>query len=73
MTPPITLALIFPSLIVLQLALESTFRLITGPATIVTLLGVLLHPLASVIVTVYVPADTPTMLAEVAELLHVKV
>ena len=69
--PPDPLAVAPPSLNPLQLALLSTTvdaTTLAGSVMIVLVLSV--HPLASDTVTLYVPATTPVMLAVVAELLH---
>ena len=58
-----------PSAKPLQLALLSNTMVMMGPAVMVAE-ATLVHPLLSVMVAVYVPANTPVMLAVVAPLLH---
>jgi hypothetical protein len=74
MVPPVALAVAPPSLKPLQLMLLSTTldaANTAGSVMVIELLSV--HPFASVIVTEYVPAATPVILAVVAALLHIYV
>ena len=69
--PPVDEAVTAPSAIPLHVVFEFTTLAaisIAGSVTVIELVEV--HPLASVIVVVYVPATTPVIVAVVAELLH---
>ena len=69
--PPVTLAVADPSLPPLQLTAVFTTELATkAVGSVMVTLDVFVHEFASVMVTVYVPAATPVMLAVVAALLH---
>ena len=72
--PPIALGVAEPSDNPLQLMFElTTDDAANAVGCVMVTLDVLVHELASVIVTVYVPADTPVIAAVVAALLHVYV
>ncbi len=72
--PPEPLAVAEPLLPPLQLMLVFTTELATtAVGSVIVTLDVLVHKFASDTVTVYVPADTPVILAVVAEVLHAKV
>jgi hypothetical protein len=69
--PPVKVALAPPVAVPLQLTLLSTTVAAINTAGSVTItLEESVHPFASVTVTLYVPATTPVILAEVALLLH---
>ena len=69
--PPVTLAVADPSLPPLQLTAVFTTELATkAVGSVIIMLAVVVQLFASEIVTVYVPAATPVMLAVVAALLH---
>ncbi len=69
--PPVPLAVAEPLLPPLQLMLVFITELATtAVGSVIVTLDVLVHKFASDTVTVYVPADTPVILAVVAELLH---
>ena len=69
--PPVTLAVADPSLPPLQLTAVFTTELATkAVGSAMVTLDVVVQLFASEIVTVYVPATTPVLLAVVAALLH---
>ena len=69
--PPVTLAVADPSLPPLQLTAVFTTELATkAVGSAMVTLDVVVQLFASEIVTVYVPAATPVMLAVTAALLH---
>ena len=69
--PPVPLAVAEPSLPPLQLTAVFTTELATkAVGSVMVTLDVVVQLFASVIVTVYVPAATPVMLAVAAALLH---
>ena len=72
--PPDPFAVADPSLPPLQLTFVfATVDAANTAGSVMVTLEVAVHELASDTVTVYVPADTPEMLAVVAVLLHAKV
>jgi len=68
--PPVQLAVADPSIKPLQLMLLLTILAVTEAGAVIVKLDVVVQLFASEIVTVYVPAATPVMLAVAAALLH---
>ena len=68
--PPLTIRLIEPVLLPLQRTLVAVADALNAVGSVTAALEVLMHPTASVIVTVYVPAHNPVTVDEVAPLLH---
>ena len=68
--PPVAVTNPVPSFEPLHVTSEKLIVKVGPPMVLITAVAVSEHPLASVIVTEYVPAMTPVIEAVVAELLH---